>query len=264
MDRRFDGFRNTPYLWKGSLEGLKMYAPGELTIADYPKVDPISHIRLGKLTEQFVLFELEQDESVRLLKSNIQVFRDQITIGELDCLIRQSEVNIHLEIVYKFYLYDPSVLTELDRWVGPNRNDSLVLKLNKLKDKQLPLLYHQETAKVLNGLNLRPDEFIQRLCFKAQLFVPFDALDIAFRFVNSDCIKGFYIRPGDLGLFANHTFYVPTKLDWLVEPHPDVTWISPHAFENRISELLASRRSPLCWMKSREGKVQKFFVVWWE
>lgn len=264
MDRRFDGFRNTPYLWKVLLEGLKMYAPGELTITDYPKVDPISHIRLGKLTEQFVLFELEQDESVQLLKSNIQVFRDQITIGELDCLIRQSEVNIHLEIVYKFYLYDPSVSTELDRWVGPNRNDSLVLKLNKLKEKQLPLLYHQETAKVLNGLNLRPDEFTQRLCFKAQLFVPFDALGLPFRFVNNDCIKGFYIRPGDLGLFPNHTFYVPSKLDWLVEPHLDVTWISSHAFENKISELLASHRSPLCWMKSREGKIQKFFVVWWE
>ncbi len=264
MKRWFDGFRNTPFLWKELLEGLKMYEPGDLSITDYPKVDPGLHIRLGKLTEQFVLFELERNESVQLLKSNIQIFRDQITIGELDCLIRQSEVNIHLEMVYKFYLYDPFVSKELDRWVGPNRNDSLVLKLNKLKEKQLPLLYHPETQKWLNALGLRSSEFVQRLYFKAQLFVPFDALQSSFRFVSSDCIKGFYVREKDLGLFANNEFYVPAKLDWLVEPHPEVEWIPFQIFRKVISELLASQRSPLCWMKSAEGSIQKFFVVWWE
>ena len=264
MNRRFDGFRNTPFLWKEVLEGLKMYTPGELSIIDYPKIDSRPHIRLGKLIEQFVLFELEQDVSVELLESNLQVFRDQITIGELDCLIRQSELNIHLEIVYKFYLYDPSIPAELDRWVGPNRNDSLVLKLNKLKEKQLPLLYHPETAKLLNGLNLKSAEFIQRLCFKAQLFVPFNLQESSFPFVNNDCIQGFYIRQEDLTLFTDHTYYIPSKLDWLVEPHRDVAWVSLQTFQNAISELLTSRRSPLCWMKSREGQIQKFFVVWWD
>lgn len=262
MNRRFDGFRNTPFLWEELLEGLEMYAPAELSIIDYPKIDATAHIRLGKLIEQFVLFELEQDESVQLLKSNVQVFRDRRTIGELDCLIRQSEVNIHLEIVYKFYLYDPSISAGLDRWIGPNRNDSLVLKLNKLKEKQLPLLYHPETAKLLNELDLKSAEFIQRLCFKAQLFVPFNALESSFEFVNNDCIKGFYIRLRDLALFTNHTYYIPSKLDWLVEPHADVAWLSTEIFQNSIVELLTSHRSPLCWMKSPEGKIQKFFVVW--
>ncbi|GAB5525678.1 MAG: hypothetical protein Roseis2KO_35500 [Roseivirga sp.] len=241
-----------------------MYAPGQLSITDCPEVDPTSHIRLGKLTEQFVLFELEQDESVQLLKSNIQIFRDRITIGELDCLIRQSEVNIHLEIVYKFYLYDPSVSTELNRWVGPNRKDSLVLKLNKLKQKQLPLLYHPETEKLLDGLNLKAADFAQMLCFKAQLFVPFNSLGSSFGLVNNDCVKGFYIRHKDLKLFASHQFYIPSKLDWLVEPHPEVAWSSLRTFEDAIAELLTSQRSPLCWMKSQEGEIQKFFVVWWE
>lgn len=264
MKRRFEGFRKTPFLWKELLEGLTMYVPGDLSIAKYPEVDPVPHIRLGKLTEQFVLFELERDESVQLLRSNVQVFRDQITIGELDCLIRQSEVYIHLEMVYKFYLYDPSIPTELERWVGPNRNDSLVLKLDKLKEKQLPLLYHPETKKILNGLDLLPSEFVQRLYFRAQLFVPFNALKSSFMFVNSDCIKGFYVREKDLGLFTNNEFYVPAKLDWLVEPHQEVAWVSLQTFRKGISEFLASRRSPLCWMKSAEGSIQKFFIVWWE
>lgn len=264
MNRRFDGFHNTPFLWKEVLEGLEMYAPAELSTIAYPEIDPASHIRLGKLIEQFVLFELEQDESTQLLESNVQVFRDQITIGELDCLIKQLEVNIHLEIVYKFYLYDPSIPAELDRWVGPNQNDSLVLKLNKLKEKQLPLLYHPETAKLLNALNLKSADFIQRLHFKAQLFVPFNSPESSFPFVNNDCIQGFYIRQSDLRLFTNHTYYIPSKLDWLVEPHLDVEWVSIETFQNSITELLSSHRSPLCWMKSQEGKIQKFFVVWWE
>jgi hypothetical protein len=264
VNRRFDGFRTTPFLWDEVLEGLVMYKTDEFSIIDYPKIHSTSHIRLGKLIEQFVLFELEQDESVQLLKSNVQVFRGQITIGELDCLIKQVEENIHLEIVYKYYLYDPSISTELNRWVGPNRNDSLVLKLKKLKEKQLPLLYKPETEKILNELNIKSSEFKQRVCFKAQLFVPFNSLESSFKFVNKDCVKGFYIRFTDLTLFTNHSYYVPTKLDWLVEPHSDVTWMSAQAFRSTISELLSSHKSPLCWMKSLDGKIIKFFVVWWE
>lgn len=265
INRRFNGFRNTPFLWKELLEGLKIYTPDKLAIIHYPKIDSTSTIRLGKLIEQFVLFELEQNKTLQLLKSNIQVFSDQITIGELDCLIKQLAVNIHLEIIYKFYLYDPSISTELNRWIGPNRNDSLVLKLNKLKKKQLPLLYHPETAKLLNELNIKASEFKQRLYFKAQLFVPFNATrEASFQILNKACIKGFYIRHNDLMLFTNYTYYVPSKLDWLVEPHLDVPWISTQTFKHTISALLAAHKSPLCWMKSTEGKIQKFFVVWWE
>lgn len=263
-NRRFDGFRNTPFLWEELLEGLKMFGINDLPIIYYPKIDSTSHIRLGKLIEQFVVFELEQDESIQLLKSNVQVFSKKITIGELDCLIKQLDVNLHLEIVYKFYLYDPSISTELNRWVGPNRNDSLVLKLNKLKEKQLPLLYHPDTAKLLNELNIKSYEFKQRVYFKAQLFIPFHGTESSFEYVNNKCIKGFYIRPGDLKFFTNYTYYIPTKLDWLVEPHLDVDWISTQAFRSTITELLAAQKSPLCWMKSTEGKIQKFFVVWWE
>ena len=44
---------------------------------------------------------------------------------------------IHLEIVYKFYLYDNTIGTsEIDHWIGPNRNDSLREKLEKLKSKR--------------------------------------------------------------------------------------------------------------------------------
>lgn len=264
MNRRFDGFRKTPFLWENLLEGLVMFSTGEFSITDFPIIDSTSRIRLGKLMEQFVMFELEKDESVQILRSNIQVFHEQITIGELDCLLNQSGVNIHLEIVYKFYLYDPSISTELERWIGPNRNDTMVLKLNKLKERQLPLLYRPETTGLLNELKIKSDEIQQRVYFKAQLFVPLNSQETLYEFVNQDCIIGFYIRQKDLDLFENHSFYIPSKLDWVVGPHLDVTWLSTLAFQETISELLATHRSPLCWMKSDDGKLQKFFVVWWD
>jgi hypothetical protein len=263
LNRQFDGFCDTPFLWKESLEGLKMFKPAKLSIHQYPEIDLKSHIRLGKLIEQFVLFELDRDESICMLKSNIQIFSDKITIGELDCLLHQAALPIHLEIVYKFYLYDPSMPAELDRWIGPNRKDSLVYKLNKLKNKQLPLLYHPETTRQLQEFQINVSEFEQQVFFKAQLFIPFNSLHASLPPVNKDCIKGFYVRHRDLKLFKKNTFYVPDKLDWLVAPHQEVKWISFQAFEDEVSRLTAAHKSPLCWMRSTDGKTQKFFVVWW-
>ena len=264
IQRRFDGFRKTPLLWKGMLNGMAIYTKEKLRIRDYPKIDPGSHIRLGKLTEQFVLFELEQTPSLQLLQSNIQIFRDQITIGELDCLIKTPDTFLHLEIVYKFYLYDPAIPVELNRWIGPNRKDSLVQKLDKLKQKQLPLLHHPETVKILDKLNLRPTDFQQKLCFQTQLFVPLNYQISSIDIINIDCIRGCYLRIEDLIHFSDHTFYIPPKLDWLVEPHTDVNWLLIQDFQAIISESLAKQRSPLCWMRRPKGKLQKFFMVWWD
>ena len=263
INRLFNGFQNTPFLWKEEVEGLKMYVPSEDSILDYPTIDSIEKARLGKIVEQFVLFELEQNESIELLKSNVQVYRDQVTIGELDCLIKEEEKHIHLEIGYKFYLYDPSISGELNRWIGPNRNDSLVQKLVRLNGNQMPLLYQPETRVVLDELSVKATDFVQRLYFKAQLFVPLSSKS-EFPILNNECVKGFYIRPKQISQFINHTFYVPYKLDWLGEPHAEVDWISTPDFKNLISEFLTAKKSPLCWMKSQEGVIQKVFVVWWE
>lgn len=259
--RRFEGFQNTPILWDDALYGLKIYTANQSDCKEYPNIDTTAHIRLGKLIEQFVLFELQQDVSIELLASNIQVFRNKVTIGELDCLIQQDETHIHLEIVYKFYLYDPNISGELKRWIGPNRNDSLVLKLNKLKEKQLPLLYEPEVVELLNGIDVAAID--QQVLFKAQLFVPFDISVASFPLINNDCIHGIYIRLQDLIHFQDHHFFIPSKLDWLVEPHLDVLWISVVDFKITISELLHKNKSPLCWMKSEDEVMRKLFVVWW-
>jgi len=262
--RRYTGYQRTPPLWKGKLEGLTMFSPTTSPASTHPEVPQVSHMRLGKLMEQFVLNDLQAHENIQLLSSNIQVFLGQTTIGELDCLLKQSGVPIHLEIVFKFYLYDPALPQELHRWIGPNRNDTLIFKLKKLKEKQLPLLHAPETAPLLKTLGLSPAAITQQVYFKAQLFVPFQIRDAVYPLINPDCIMGFYLRPHELGQFKEYSFYIPDKLDWPIEPHMEVEWVQAEAFHTLLAEKFSHNRSPLCWMKSPEGILNKFFVVWWE
>ncbi len=261
--KRFEGFRNTPYLWEGLLEGLTIYTTNALAITTFPQINQTGHIRLGKLTEQFMLFELEQDPSVELLVSNLQVFDQKTTIGELDCLMKESGVHKHLEFVYKFYLYYPSIPAELNRWVGPNQNDSLVQKLAKLKERQMPLLYHSETKKLLRQYHLNPIDFQQKVCFRAQLFVPLNFQKAELLYINNDCIQGVYLRYEELKGHESYGFYIHAKLDWLMEPHDEVDWLEIGVFRPLASEQLNYQRSRLCWMRSAEGVLSMFFLVWW-
>ena len=134
---RYKGYHQTPFLWEGCLEGLQIFTPTEYTPPFNTKHLSMLQPRLGKLMEHFVLLDLQASEHTHLISSNVQIFNGKTTIGELDCLLIQAGIPIHLEIVFKFYLYDPALPQELHRWIGPNRNDTLIFKLKKLKEKQL-------------------------------------------------------------------------------------------------------------------------------
>src|SRR5690606_23106204 len=117
------------------------------------------------------------------------------TIGELDALLMTEIGPVHLEIVYKFYLYDPDEgQTELSHWIGPNRKDNLLQKLKKLKEKQFSLLYHSKTQPLLDNLGLILDEIKQQVLFKAQLFLPLGHQNTVFFQLNPACVKGFYLK----------------------------------------------------------------------
>jgi len=220
--------------------------------------------RLGHVVERFVFNELQACNTIELLAENVQIKRDKVTIGEIDCLLKHSHTPIHLEIIYKFYLYDESVgASELEHWIGPNRKDSLIEKITKLKNKQLPLLYKPETEQVLNQLNLNIEEIQQHVYFKAQLFVPYSMIGIPLRTINNECIKGYYIHFNDLEQLKKCQFFIPSKLDWLTKVHDDVIWLDYNEGIKTIEESITQERAPLSWIKSENNFLQKVFVVWW-
>lgn len=269
---QFEGFLNTPALWNEStVMGLQQFnfPFDKVKYNSNNEINP--KLRLGQLVEQFVFQVLNQTDSTNVIAKNLQVKSDKITIGELDCLLNNSSGLTHVEIVYKFYLFDDNIIStdnlessKLSCWIGPNRKDDLMQKLTKLKSKQLPLLYKEETILALKNLNVNPSQFKQTVLFKAQLFVPVNLQRTKLPTVNNDCISGFYIRQHELSTLAANQFYIPSKKDWLVVAHQDVHWINYADFTSEIALHVSSKRSPLCWMKKTDNSVHKFFVVWWE
>lgn len=259
----YQGYLKTPLLWNSNkIHGLhQIQFNYNLTSVFNRSI--IKQLRLGQLAEQFVFNELDQVENCNILVENIQIQKEKQTLGELDALIELNNDRIHLEIVYKFYLYDETLgNTEVDRWIGPNRNDSLIEKINKLKNKQLPLLHLPECNSILKPLNLNAKDFLQRVLFKAQLFIPYKK-SVVFKQLNKDCVCGFYINKQQLEDFTDSMFYMPSKLDWLLDVNPFVDWLDFEAFRSQFDTFLKQKRSPLIWIKTPDSNVTKCFLVWW-
>jgi hypothetical protein len=263
IDKLYQGCILTPSLWIGhSIFNLQQI---NLSHRAYTiDFSTEKTLRLGKLVERFISHQLQQQDSIKLLAENVQIQHQKITLGELDCILKQNDTPIHLEVIYKFYLYDNTVgTTELEHWIGPNRNDSFVKKLKKLKEKQLPLLYNEHTETLLETLELDIKIIKQQVCFKAQLFVPLSMRDQQFESINNACITGFYIYKNELEIFSDYKFFIPEKLEWLLEVHTKVTWRSYTTILETLNDFLNNKMSPMVWIKIPNGTIQKFFGVWW-
>lgn len=143
-------------------------------------------IRLGILFENLCYFYLEQIKD----KTNSQCYKNinprlQInsegkfskTLGEFDFLFQEQASNksCHLETAVKFYLADvinPEEIGKLSSWIGPNRNDRLDIKINKLFNHQLQLSDLESSAKTLQQLSYR-NPIKKQFLLKGVLFLPY-------------------------------------------------------------------------------------------
>lgn len=262
---QYEGFLKTPLLWKNNaifeLTQFEVSSNQTSQFNSFKKAE----IRLGKRVEQFSFFMFQQNNAIEILSENIQIQDGTRTVGEIDCLLLKNKQPVHIEIVYKFYLYDKTVgTTEIEHWIGPNKRDSFHQKLTKLKQKQLPLLQSEFTKPYLKKHKITSKAISQNVYFKAQLFVPLAELNNTFPEINNDCIYGFYIFPSELEPFSNCKFHIPTKVDWLKEIQLTINWLSIDAFKEKIKPFLNQKSAPLCWIKYPNGKTQKFFIVWWK
>lgn len=261
---RLKGVLNTPEIWKPEQAIFPLFRiekanlPGNLPIPEIPG-NPI----LGKRVEYYFRFILQNYSEEEILLFQKQILRGKITLGELDFLLKNKITGkiSHVELVYKFYLFEP----KSNEWIGPNRNDSLSKKINRLKDHQFPLLFSAEGKDLLKNLNIDPDNVEQKISFKSQLFLPFGFDTSEISGVNHDCISGFWLRKADFGKFdsRNNLFYSPRKTDWLIDPEENNSWYSFKQIVPKVEELLKNKKSPLLWMKDIHGRYTIFFLVWW-
>lgn len=265
LQRQYEGFIKTPPLWYGdAVYDLNQF---HLPSGEFYKLDETleTQKRLGHLAEAFLRFQLKRQKDIEILDNNVQIMTEhQITVGEIDFLLKYKTQYCHLENVYKFYLYDPKIKgSELDKLVGPNKRDWLVQKLEKLKQHQLPLIYRKECRYLLEKHGIKPHQIEQYVCFKAQLFLPFGMRENSFKAINGHCATGHYLSIHELDKFRTAKFFLPKKRHWFSEPHPNVEWASWDEINPKITGLLATAYSPLCWVKKPNGELLKCFVVWW-
>ena len=263
LQATFSGFFNTPHLFFNKIFGMQPFVKQLGSPFVFNKAVR-TNIRLGQRVEQFVFEELKQFKNISVLAENIQIQNNQnLTIGELDCLYLDEEQAVHLEIQFKYYLYDSTLgPNEVDCLIGPMRRDSLIEKLNKLKNKQLPLLYNQATKPLLDRLQLKAENIKQQLYFKAQIFVPFGQ-SIQFKTLNNDCIYGFYFNYSQLPQFSDCQFFIPQKIDWLLDLDITVHWMGYDQIMPQLDSYKAEKYAPLLWLKCPNGTVTKCFVVAW-
>lgn len=262
IQKRYDGFLETRCLWKQDVVfNLQQFEIKSKSTKIDIEID--EKLRLGKYIERLVSFELKQNKSISILSENIQIQNKKTTLGELDCLLLKDEKPIHLEIIYKFYVYDDLIgNSEIEHFIGPNKKDALIEKLIKLSQKQLPLLHSEAAKKYLETLNLNSAKTEQQVYFKAQLFIPLQK-EIILKTLNQDCISGFYIFKKQMQQFSDCKFYMPKKIDWIITPYPNVNWLNFESFKKTVQPYLERQFSPLCWVKFPNGELKKFFLVWW-
>jgi hypothetical protein len=160
-------------------------------------------------------------------------------------------------------LYDNSVgNSELDHWIGPNRKDSLVEKINKLQSRQLPLLYNKQTLEVLKDRKIEVPKQ-QKVFFKGQLFIPYLQKNVNFNIINSDCLKGTYISIKDITILKGYKFHIPSKKEWLISPTRNVDWVTLEELLILLKPLHLNQKSPMCWMKDANQELEKIFITWW-
>jgi len=266
LKEQFLGFYKTPALFDELYE-LKQFDFENIDISniDYSKLSIDKKLPLGKRVEYFFEYYIKLALRYNIVNKNIQIIKDGNTLGELDFILYDNFKKRfeHVELVYKYYLYDPSFENELDRYIGPNRNDTLVKKLNKLKDKQLPLIFDNNSKSYLNDVDIK--NLKQTVCFKANIYLPLEYLGKNYSYFHNCEIRGFYIKREQFisqKAFSGFIYNLPHRYDWVCNEKDNNEWVSYEDALEEIDFFLSQKKSPLVWMKN--GLTTKsFFVTWW-
>ena len=248
-----------------TITGLPSFSLSELNLESDLDFPLPANLRLGHLAEVVVSGLIKLSTNYKVLYENVQLTKDNRTIGEIDFIIEDSNTSrlIHMELAYKFYLYDPEISSEtiIDNWIGPNRNDSLKAKLEKVKNKQFPLLKNELAKSKFDKIEL--EEVSQVLCLLVSLFIPYEYKP-SFSSSYKKAIKGYYLNIEKF-ISLNHTeksYYLPSKKEWGMDPSENLNWSEFIEFEKNLRLRISAKQAPLCWQKWKDSYVS-FFIVWW-
>lgn len=262
----FSGFQDTKLISElTSINNVEVFKlPASINLDFTLNLSP--RLMLGKRAEKYFSCWIEESEEYEMILENIQVFDEKITLGEFDFILNSVATNqlIHVELVYKFYLLDPSIEDSLAQWVGPNRNDSLALKMQKLRFKQFPLLHSKEGRHTLSNHTIDSKNVKQQLAFFHNLFLPFSVRNPAHN-LNPDAFAGYWYSVDEFRSNNNEgdLYFIPQKVNWFMRVASNVTWLDMDAILEELLSNLNNQKSPMIWKLNCKGVFERLFVVWW-
>lgn len=261
------GFLNTPPIWLASQFGLEQFNFPLVNLNAFSPTPIPQKLRLGHQMEHVCKQVLNHCKEYNVLVHNLPIRDGKQTLGEIDFILQdvESKQLIHVELTYKFYLINADRTDSIHKLIGPNKRDAFFTKIEKIRNKQIPLIHSKEGSSTLAEIEIDSTKIDHQVCFKAQLFKPFNHDLLNLSPLNEKCISGYWLRISDLqsDIFKNKQFYIPTKSQWVIEPHIAVHWISYTKASLEINDRLHNQNSPMVWMKKNETEFEKFFVVWW-
>jgi hypothetical protein len=151
-----------------------------------------SHL-LGKYFEALFEFYLYKSPFKELIASNIQINSNGKSIGELDFIYRDliEDKIIHLETAGKFFITNRSNDGKV-QFLGPNPNDSLQEKLDKISSTQITLTKTEEGKEALRKLGIS-EKIFPRALFKGYIFY-LKGIEVKTNFLNPNHLKRKAIR----------------------------------------------------------------------
>jgi hypothetical protein len=255
-------FLDCPTLFEEALpDGTPVFQTGLDGLENAAKLDAgQAGRRFGHKMESYFSAWLAGHERYAAMAQNLQFFSDGQTLGELDFLVSDRALGqvLHIELAYKFYIL--STGHGSPEWVGPNRQDSLQAKLDKLRQRQFPLLRHPMSQKVLQTLGIDVASVRQMACLKGQLFLPKGYTGPLPYGVNAEAVVGSWTTFSRLesGQVHGVRYCLPAKEDWVLPPFKSLEWEAPEA---AMAALKGMDRAQLCWLQYPDGSYERQMVL---
>ena len=191
-----------------------------------------SNRRLGLYYEKLWQFALQAASGVELLAANVAIRQGGQTLGEMDLLIRDADGDHHIELACKFYL-GPQHCSGLDpaNWLGPGGQDRLGLKLEHLRQHQLPLSSSPQGGAALADWQV---ESVQaELWLGGYLFYPWPNSCAPPQGAHAEHLRGYWLHRAHWPSFAAQA----TPARWQVLPRS--RWLAPARADQDSSLTLA-------------------------
>lgn len=241
--------------------------------------------RLGYYYEALWHFLFDNTPNWQVLYRNLPVYKDKQTLGAFDFLCVHESTHWHIETAVKFYLYDDRSAasceqaidaTDLHRWFGPNREDQLAIKVDRLLHHQLPLNQHPIGRLTLHSALPTVHLWQSGVCFQGYLFWPAGNAPLPYQYEQSHIYRYKWWRQTNAktsltGQFSRR-WLILEKMQWLSPAQEDAS-ANTLLNDEKLFELIATPLSrPLLvallvedWTApigtARCVEVTRFFIV---